>query len=253
MEFDHNVKYFCMIRDLFHHMSVELVNKFENHDNYMIYVQNQKIRETFYKGGMNYNEFENLIQTIAQKLFEKGKYYLNLVITKNKYGDITNINFYTKMPEIISENQIRYRIKIKSNINYFKRKLLLYRLSNMNEYEIRDYKSAKEIEYFLEKGKKDKYKFLKITKDIYIFGDTEETTTYYHNYRTIKTKIWQVRFVENILKQLNNALEKIFNEKNIIKYNGITIEELYKYLEKLEENEISMSELSKKIMKLEVI
>ena len=31
---------------------------------------------------MDYDEFENLIQDIAQQLFKKGKYYLNIVLTK---------------------------------------------------------------------------------------------------------------------------------------------------------------------------
>lgn len=257
MKFNDNVKYFCMIRDLFQYMSVELVNKFGNHDEYMISISNSKIRNIFSKSRMNYNEFEKLIQTIAQELFEEGKYYLNIVITNNQNGEVTDINFYTKMPETIAENQKKYRVKIKNNIkmlNCIKRKGLLYKFSKMNEYKIKDYKSANELTYFSDKEKKDKHSFLKITKDMYIQGDTpEEITTYYHNYRVIKTRIWQVRYIEHILKQLNVIFEKIFKEKDIVKYNGISIEELNKYLKKLKENEISMLELSTKIMKVEVI
>ena len=257
MMFDHNVKYFCMIRDLFQYMSVELVAKFGKHDNYMISIPDQKIKEIFSKSGMDYYEFENLIQDIAQKLFEEGKYYLNIVITKKTKGDVADINLYTKMPEKIAENQEKIIVKIKNNVkilNGLKRRSLLNKLSNMNEYEIEDYNSSEELTYFSEKEKKDKHKLLKITKDMYIQTDTpEETTTYYHNYRVIKTRIWQVRLAKNIIKQLNESFEKIFKEKDIIKYEGITIEELNKYLKKLKENKISMSELNTKIMKVESI
>ena len=257
MKFNHNVKYFCMIRDLFKCMSVELVNKFENYDKYMISIPNKKIREIFCVDGMDYYEFENLIQNIAEKLFEEGKYYLNIVTTKNIDGEIFGIKLYTKMPEKITENQEKFIVKIKNNIkilNGLKRRILLYKLSNMNEYEIIDYNSSDELTYFSEKEKKDKYKFLKLTKDIYIQVDTpDEVTTYYHNYRIIKTRIWQVEFIQDILKQLNRVFEKIFGEKDIIKYNGVSIETLNEYLKKLQENEISMSELSIKMMKVEKI
>lgn len=246
-----------MIRDLFKCMSVELVNKFENYDKYMISIPNKKIREIFCVDGMDYYEFENLIQNIAEKLFEEGKYYLNIVTTKNIDGEIFGIKLYTKMPERITENQEKFIVKIKNNIkilNGLKRRILLHKLSNMNEYEIIDYNSSDELTYFSEKEKKDKYKFLKLTKDIYIHGDTpDEVTTYYHNYRIIKTRIWQVEFIQDILKQLNRVLEKIFGEKDIIKYNGVSIETLNEYLKKLQENEISMSELSIKMMKVEKI
>ena len=49
MKFDHNIKYFCMIRDLFENMSVELVNKFDSYDNYMISISNPEIREILVK------------------------------------------------------------------------------------------------------------------------------------------------------------------------------------------------------------
>ena len=64
-----------MIRDLFQYLSVELVNKYENDNKYMISIPNEKIRQLFYSTRMEYYEFENLIQDIAQKLFEEGKYY----------------------------------------------------------------------------------------------------------------------------------------------------------------------------------
>lgn len=256
MKFENNIKYFCMIRDLFQHMSLELVNKIGNRDNYMILIPNSRIRDIFSKSRMNYYEFEKLIQNIAQSLFEEGRYYLYIVVTKNK-EEVTNINFYTKMPEVILNNQEKYSIKFKNDIktmNFFKRKKLLHKLSKMNEFEIQDYKSKDELVYFTEKEKKDKFDFLKITKNIYIPGDTpEEVTTYYHNYRVIKTRIWQVKFVQYILRQLNKTLEKIFYEKDIVKYNGVRIEELDKYLEKLKENKVSMLELSNNITKLENI
>lgn len=257
MRFEHNVKYYCMIRDLFQCMSVELVNKFGNYDKYMISIPNEKIREIFCTAGMNYYEFEKLIQNIAQKLFEEGRYYLNIIVTRDKSGQVTKINFYTKMPETIAEDQEKYVVKLKNDIkllNCLKRRRLIHKFLNMNEYEIQNYNSRDELTYFLEKEQKDKYKFFKITKDMYIQGDTpEEITTYYHNYRVIKTRIWQVKFVQHILNRLNTSFEKIFNEKDIIKYNGISIEELNKYMEKLQENEISMSELSIKMMKIEKI
>lgn len=257
MKFEHNVKYFCMIRDLFQYLSVELVNKHENDNKYMISIPNEKIRQIFYSARMNYYEFENLIQDIAQKLFEEGKYYLNVVISRNKDGQVSKINLYTKMPETIDINQEKYVVKIKNNIrilNYLKRKRLLHKLSGMNEYEIKNYSSGNELTYFSEKEKEDKRIILKIMKDMYIQNDTpEEVTTYYHNYRVIKTRIWQVKYVMHILNKLNSAFEKIFNEKEIIKYEGISVEMLNKYLEKLKEDEISMADLSTKLMKVEKI
>lgn len=257
MKIEHNAKYFCMIRDLFQYLSVELVNKYENDNKYMISIPNEKIRQIFYSTRMEYYEFENLIQDIAQKLFEEGKYDLNIVITRDNKGQVSKINLYTKMPENIDINQERYVIKIRNDmkiLSHLKRKRLLHKLSGMNEYEIKNYNSGNELTYFSEKEKKDQYAILKIMKDMYIRNDTpEEVTTYYHNYRVIKTRIWQVKYVMNILNNLNSAFEKIFNEKNIIRYEGISIEELNKYLKKLKEDEISMADLSTKLMKVEKI
>ena len=155
------------------------------------------------------------------------------------------------------ENQEKYKFKIKNNINILnpvKRKTLLYKISKMNEYQIRDYNSASEFTYFSDKHTKDQYKFIKLTKDIYIQADTpEEITTYYHNYRVIKTRIWQVKIALDIIEKLNEIFKKIFNEKNVIKYEGISIKNLEKYLEKLKEDKMSMLDISNKIMKLEII
>lgn len=257
MKYQNNVKYFCMMRDLFEHMSVEIVGKFEKWDTYMISIQNSNIREIFNKSGMDYDEFENLIQDIAQQLFEKGKYYLNIVVTRDTKGVLTEINLYTKMPENIEKNQEKYKFKIKNNINILndaKRRILLYKISKMNEYQIENYNSAYEMTYFSERHKQDQYKFIKITKNVYINGDTpEEITTYYHNYRVIKTRTWQVKLALDIIKKLNKVLEGIFFEKDIIKYEGITLEELDEYLKELKKDEISMLSLSNKIMRVEKI
>ena len=114
--------------------------------------------------------------------------------------------------------------------------------------------SASEFTYFSDKHTKDQYKFIKLTKDIYIQADTpEEITTYYHNYRVIKTRIWQVKIALDIIEKLNEIFKKIFNEKNVIKYEGISIKNLEKYLEKLKEDKMSMLDISNKIMKLEII
>lgn len=246
-----------MIRELFEYMPIGLLAKSGRYDNYMISISNQKINEIFNKANIDYREFEDLIQDIAQKLFEEGKCHLNIIITKNSKEEITDICLYTKTPRNIAGNQEKKIVKIKNNVkilNGLKRRILLNKLSNMNEYEIKDYNSSEELTYFSEKEKNDKHKLLKITKDMYIQTDTpEEITTYYHNYRVIKMRMWQVRFVKDIIKQLNQSFKKIFNEKDIIKYEGITIEELNKYLEKLEENKMSMSELATKIFKVESI
>ena len=170
MKYQNNVKYFCMIRDLFEHMSVEIVGKFNKWDRYMISIPNSNIRKIFNKSGMDYYEFENLIQDIAQQLFEKGKYYLNIVLTRDSRGILTDIGLYKEMPERIEENQEKYKFKIKNNINILnpvKRKTLLYKISKMNEYQIRDYNSASEFTYFSDKHTKDQYKFIKLTKDRY--------------------------------------------------------------------------------------
>lgn len=257
MKFDHNVKYFCMIRELFQYLSVELVNKYENDNKYMISIPNEKIRQIFCTTGIEYYEFEKLIQDIAQKLFEEGKYYLNVAIARDLEGQVSRINLYTKMPENIDINQEKHVIKIKNNIKILstlKRKRLLHKLSGMNEYEIKNYNSGNELTYFSEKEKKDQYIILKIMKDMYIRNYTpEEVTTYYHNYRIIKTRIWQVKYVMNIVNKLNSAFEKIFHEKEIIKYEGISIEELSKYLTKLKEDEVSMLDISTQLMKLKEI
>ena len=105
MKYQNNVKYFCMIRDLFEHMSVEIVGKFNKWDRYMISIPNSNIRKIFNRSGMDYYEFENLIQDIAQQLFEKGKYYLNIVLTRDSRGILTDIGLYKEMPERIEENQ----------------------------------------------------------------------------------------------------------------------------------------------------
>ena len=117
MKYQNNVKYFCMIRDLFEHMSVEIVGKFNKWDRYMISIPNSNIRKIFNKSGMDYYEFENLIQDIAQQLFEKGKYYLNIVLTRDSRGILTDIGLYKEMPERIEENQEKHKFKIKNNIN----------------------------------------------------------------------------------------------------------------------------------------
>lgn len=257
MKYQNNVKYFCMIRDLFEYMSVEIVGKVEKWNKYMISIPNSNIREIFNKSGMDYYKFENLIQDIAQQLFEKGKYYLNIVLTRDSKGILTDIGLYKEMPKSIEENQEKYKFKIKNKLNILnpvKRKTLLYEISKMNEYQIRDYNSASELTYFSDKHKQDQYKFLKLTKDIYIQADTpEEITTYYHNYRIIKTRICQVKLVLDIIEQLNEIFKRIFNEKNVIKYEGISIEKLEKYLEKLKEDKMSMLDISNKMMKVEII
>lgn len=246
-----------MMRDLFECMSVEIVGKFKKWDTYMISISNSNVKEIFNKSGMDYDEFENLIQDIAQQLFKKGKYYLNIVITRNEKGILTDVILCKKMPKSIEKNQEKYKFKIKNNIkilNPLKRKTLLCEISKMNEYQIKDYSSASELTYFSEKYKQDQCKFLKVTKDIYMQADTpEEITTYYHNYRVLKTRIWQVRLALDIIEKLNKAFESIFFEKNILKYEGITLEELNEYLKELKKDEISMLDLSNKIMKIEKI
>ena len=117
-----------MIRDLFENMSVELVNKFDSYDNYMISISNPRIREIFSKAGINYNVFENLIQSIAQKLFEEGVYYLNVVIDKNQKGEIENIKFCTKSSANSEENVKIHKFKIRNDFkiwNCLRRKRLL--------------------------------------------------------------------------------------------------------------------------------
>ena len=124
----------------------------------------------------------------------------------------------------------------------------------MNEYQIRDYNSPSELTYFSDKHKQDQHKFLKLTKDIYMQADTpEEITTYYHNYRVIKTRMWQVKLALDIIEKLNKVLEGIFLEKDVIKYEGIALEELNEYLKALKKDEISMLNLSNKIMRVEKI
>ena len=257
MKYQNNVKYFCMVRDLFEYMSVDIVGKIEKWDKYMVSIPNSNIRKIFNKSGIDYCKLENLIQDIAQQLFEKGKYYLNIVSTKDSEGTLTDIDLYKEMPENIEENQEKYKFKIKNNtniLNPIKRKTLLYKMSKMNEYQIRDYNSASELTYFSDKHRQDQYKFLKLTKDIYIQADTpEEITTYYHNYRVIKTRIWQAKLALDIIEKLNEIFKKIFNEKYVIKYEGISIENLEKYLEKLREDKMSMLDISNKIMKLEIL
>ncbi len=104
MKYQNNVKIFCMMRNLFEYMSVEIVGKFEKWDTYMISIPNSNIREIFNKSGMDYDEFENLIQDIAQQLFKKGKYYLNIVLTRDEKGNLTDIILY-------KENARKYRRK----------------------------------------------------------------------------------------------------------------------------------------------
>ena len=167
--------------------------------------------------------------------------------------------FNYNMDELMNENikEVEENKQSKNNINILnplKRKTLLYEISKMNEYQIRDYNSASELTYFSDKHKQDQYKFFKLTKNIYMQADTpEEITTYYHNYRVIKTRIWQVKLALDIIKKLNKVLEGIFWEKDIIKYEGIALEELNEYLKELKKDEISMLDLSNKIMKVEKI
>ena len=41
----------------------------------------------------------------------------------------------------------------------------------------------------------------------------EEITTYYHNYRVIKTRIWQVKLALDIIKKLNKSIRRHIFEK----------------------------------------
>lgn len=257
MKYDNNVKYYCMIRDLFHYMSIELVNKYSPDDKYMVEIYDKEVEKKILKRRMDYGDIENLIQDIAQSLFEKGKYHLKALITYDDENNIEEICFCVKFPEKINSNQKEFSTIIRNDskiINNTKRKKILSQMKEMNEYQIENYNSAEELNYFSIKNKNDMKSFIKITKNLYIPNDTpEEITTYYHNYRLIKTRILQVKLVKYIIREINKSLQEIIGKKDIIQYTGIEIEELDKYMKKLKENLISMIDLSNKLMKVEKI
>ena len=116
MKYQNNVKYFCMIRDLFEYMSVEIVGKVGKWDTYMISIPNSNIREIFNKSGIDYCEFENLIQDIAKQLFEKGKEVIfnELYINNSSYRRCKEKEQGVG-PEIISKLTTYYNIKEVNN------------------------------------------------------------------------------------------------------------------------------------------
>lgn len=250
-----NIKYYCMMRDLFDDLPVCLVNNYRRENNYLFKIENKKIRKDILNTEKeNYSELDFKISQIAKKLFEKGRYKFNIVVEYDDKQNIINTLIDVKgKREIEQNNKIYYKI-IRNNKRIIKnnqRKKLLKKILNMNEYKMNTY-SKYEINYSMEKYKSDTKEFIKQTKGIYIQNDNmDEITNYYHNYRTIETRLFQLRYIMNVLDNINDVLRKIYNVDEIIKYNGIKIEKLYEYRKQLEDHTISMVKLSNKIMKLE--
>ena len=252
-----NISYLCFEREMFSNLTFSLVSHMLNYNNYMISIPNKKIRDLFITSEINYNLLEHLIVNIAQELFEKGKYTMYIDTIKDEKDNIKKIEFLSEKKKEIEDKETIYKVKLKNDfrvLSWIKRKKLLYMFSKMNALKIKGCDSTEELIYNILKDEQKKYSLLKYTKDIYFpMNDSDNLTTYYQNYRIIKMKSWQVKYVESILEQLNTYLEKIFKEKDIIKYNGISLKELKKYSDKLKENEISMSEIYNKLMKVDKI
>ena len=196
MKYQNNVKYFCMIRDLFEHMSVEIVGKFNKWDRYMISIPNSNIRKIFNRSGMDYYEFENLIQDIAQQLFEKGKYYLNIVLTRDSRGILTDIGLYKEMPERIEVT------KMKQNSNNKE-----YVLENVKKGELELIDIVKIYAYFsyFSSKKLIPYESETIKK---IFEDSMDLVAQKSEYYEIKKD----EFTEFALVQNQKDMQKILNK-----------------------------------------
>ena len=88
------------------------------------------------------------------------------------------------------------------------KKKIIKKLKNYFLYKNETYTSDK-ILYFNEKYAQDKLKSIALTKDIYIPLDTpDEITFFYHNYRIIKMKKFQVQYSKYVINELNNLFEK---------------------------------------------
>ena len=121
----------------------------------------------------------------------------NIYITIGDVRNCQNMNVYSK---IILDNR-----KI---IKKATKKKIIKKLKNYFLYKNETYTSDK-ILYFNEKYAQDKLKSIALTKDIYIPLDTpDEITFFYHNYRIIKMKKFQVQYSKYVINELNNLFEK---------------------------------------------
>lgn len=248
-----STRYYCMKREMFEWLKLYIIPKKGN--KHFISFTNVKVKEILESSGMDLNEIEEIINELMQEIFDKGKKFLYIRIIKNDCGEIIKIELYNERNSRFKRNQgflkkkIKYKLKIRDFLKYYYFK---WKIKDCAEYYPKDYSDVDELNYSIEKNNQNKIKFLTITRDMYVPLDVpEEITTYYHNYRLIKMKMWQVYQVEAIIKQLNKIFEEIFKTKNVIKYDGITTKELKEMLNEFKENDnISMVDLNKKIMDL---
>lgn len=244
-----NSFYFMFARDFFEGLSYNLVKNYGREDNYLVKVEDQKVKSEVFADVYDMDIIDQKVEEIIRKIFEEDECKVNIIVDNE--DEKTN-RVYISIGEVEDEQNTKVYSKIilndKKILNGINKKKIIKELKDSNLYKCETY-SNEELLYQSEKYKKDKMKCIELTKDLYIPLDTpEEITVFYHNYRIIKMKKIQVKYAKYVIDKINNLLEEIYDKQNIIKYNGIELEYLDKLEEELFNHKISMMDINKKIM-----
>lgn len=244
-----NLYYDLLVRGVFESLPYNLVKNYGRDGNYLVKIENEKIENDILGVQYDYDVIDVRICEIIRKIFEEDTCKINIIepldvneqnniyITIGDVRNCQNMNVYSK---IILDNR-----KI---IKKATKKKIIKKLKNYFLYKNETYTSDK-ILYFNEKYAQDKLKSIALTKDIYIPLDTpDEITFFYHNYRIIKMKKFQVQYSKYVINELNNLFEKVYNEKNILKYNGIELDFLNDIEKKLFAHKMSMMDINSLVM-----
>lgn len=241
--------YFLFTREFFEALSYNLVKNYGKEDHYLVKVEDKKVKSEIFADIYHRNIIDQKVEEIIRKLFEEDECKVNIIFCNE--DEKTN-RIYISIGEVEDEQNTKVYSKIflddKNILNEINKKKIIKELKDSNLYKCETY-SNEELLYQNEKYKKDKMKYIELTKDLYIPLDTpEEITVFYHNYRILKMKRIQVKYAKYVIDKINNLFEEIYNKQNIIKYNGIELEYLDKLEEELFNHKMSMMEINKKIM-----
>lgn len=244
-----NSLYFLFTREFFETLSYNLVKNYGKKNHYLVKVEDQKVKSEIFADIYHRNIIDQKVEKIIRKLFEEDECKVNIIVC---HEDEKINRLYISIGEVENKRNAKVYSKIflddKNILNGINKKKIIKELKDSNLYKCETY-SNEELLYQNEKYKKDKMKYIELTKDLYIPLDTpEEITVFYHNYRIIKMKKIQVKYAKYVIDKINNLLEEIYGKQNIIKYNGIGLEYLDKLEEELFNHKMSMMEINKKIM-----
>lgn len=245
MRLTNNTHYCVFVREFFDYLPYFLVKDYAKGNNCLVEIGNESI-----KNKISVHEIDRKVSKIIKEIFENGKCRVNIFVSHNRDKDDIFLGIGDKSNNIGSEKNITtYTALIFNNNKIIKnrfRKKTMSRIKNSFLQRFKLTSDNDEILYDLETYENDKIEHIKITKDIYISLDQpEQITSFYYNYRTIRMKRLQIKYVKYVIDQINVLFEKIYNQRDILKYNGIELEFLEDIERRIFAHKESMTDINR--------